>query len=222
MNTLPKKITQTCSALTLASWLNVAVATDYDDAILAFESHDYETALELSLPLAQQQDVEAMTLVGRIYDEGFNQSHKALSWYNKAAELGNAQAQLELAELYEAGDGVPKDIEQAIKWYEKAAAQDHDEAQLALALHYLEDLEDVAEAFILLEKSAQQGNAIAQYRLGLLYLDDAHVKADKLKAWAYFAMSANKVPEAAQARDILELEMSPAEIKQAMVQANIK
>lgn len=218
MNSLPQKLIRFSFTLNLMIWLNTAHAAAYDDAVLAFENRDYDSALELVLPLAQQQDVDAMALVGRIYDEGFNQPNKALSWFKKSAELGNAQAQVELAELYEAGDGVTKDIEQAIKWYEKAAAQDHDEAQLALALHYLEDLEDVPEALTLLEKSAQQGNAIAQYRLGLLYLGEADIKADKSKAWYYFAMAANKVPEAAQARDVLELEMTAAELKQAMTQ----
>ncbi|HRH90440.1 MAG TPA: tetratricopeptide repeat protein [Agitococcus sp.] len=216
MNSLTKTLAKSSLIFTFLSTLTIAAT--YDEAILAFENREYDTALELSLPLAQKQDVDAMTLVGRIYDEGFNQSEKALPWYKKAAELGNAQAQLELAELYEAGDGVKKNKELAIYWYEKAADQDHDEAQLALALHYLEDLEEVPEAIVLLEKSAQQGNAIAQYRLGLLYLGDSTIKTDKSKAWYYFAMAANKVPEAAQARDVLELEMTPAELKQAMVQ----
>jgi len=219
MNSLAKKIVQLSSALSFMAWLNSAYASVYDDAVLAFENRDYDTALELVLPLAQQQDVDAMTLLGRIYDEGFNQPSQALSWFKKSAELGNAQAQVELAELYEAGDGVKKDIEQAIQWYEKAAAQDHDEAQLALGLHYLEDLEDVSEALNLLEKSAKQGNATAQYRLGLLYLGETSIKADKTKAWYYFAMAANKVPEAAQARDVLELDMSASELKKAMAQS---
>ena len=216
MNSLSKTIAK--SSLIFSFLSAITFASSYDDAIQAFENREYDTALAISLPLAQKQDIEAMTLVGRIYDEGFNQSHKALPWFKKAAELGDAQAQLELAELYEAGDGVKKDKELAIYWYEKAAAQEHDEAQLALALHYLEDLEDVSEAMILLEKSAQQGNATSQYRLGLLYLGESTIKADKTKAWYYFAMAANKIPEAAQARDVLELEMTPAELKQAMAQ----
>ena len=215
MNIVPKKMLRLSSALLLSSGLSVASAAPYDDAVLAFENRDYDTALSLSLPLARGQDVAAMTLVGRVYDGGFNQPQKALTWFKKAAELGDAQAQLELAELYEAGDGVKKDLEQAIKWYEKAAAQDHDEAQLALALHYLEDLEEPTEALPLLEKSAKQGNATAQYRLGLLYLGEADIKADKLKAWLYFSLAASDVPEAAQARDVLELEMSSSELQQA-------
>jgi TPR repeat protein len=129
--------------------------------------------------------------------------------------LGNPQAQVELAELYDAGEGVTQDTEQAVKWYEKAAEQGHEEAQLALALHYLEDLEDNATAIEYFDKAAEQGNATAQYRLGLIYLGDAGVPTNKLKAWVYFSLAADKVTEAAQARDVLELEMSNVQLKQA-------
>lgn len=190
-------------------------AANYDDAMLAFENQDYATALNIVLPLAQQNDVDAMTLLGRVYDEGFNKAKEAFSWFKKAAELGNAQAQVELAELYDAGEGVSQDTEQAFIWYEKAAEQGHEEAQLALGLHYLEDLEDNATAIEYFEKAAEQGNATAQYRLGLLYLGDAGVPTNNLKAWVYFSLAAEKVTEAAQARDVLELEMSNVQLKQA-------
>ena len=218
MNTLPK-LSRVAALLLLSGWLSVThAASAYDDAVLAFENRDYAVALDLSLPLALKSDVEAMTLLGRVYDEGFNKPHDAFPWFKKAAELGNAQAQVELAELYDAGDGVAKDTEKAIDWYEKAAAQGHDEAQLALGLHYSEDLDDNKTAIDYFQKAAGQGNATAQYRLGLLYLGDAGVVADKTKAWLYFSLAANRVPEAAQARDVLELEMSNVQMKQATLQ----
>ena len=204
------------SVLLLSSIVSTTHAgTGYDDAFLAFENQDYATALTLTLPLAQQNDVEAMTLLGRVYDEGFNQPKEAFSWFKKAAELGNAQAQVELAELFDAGEGVSQDTEQAVSWYERAAQQGHEEAQLALALHYLEDLEDIATAIEYFQQAAEQGNPIALYRLGLLYLGDAGVPNDNLKAWVYFSLAADKVTEAAQARDVLELEMSNVQLKQA-------
>lgn len=205
------------SVLLLSSvfFTSARAGANYDDAMLAFENQDYATALNIVLPLAQNNDVEAMTLLGRVYDEGFNKAKEAFAWFKKAAELGNAQAQVELAELYDAGEGVTQDTEQAVKWYEKAAEQGHEEAQLALGLHYLEDLEDNATAIEYFEKAAAQGNATAQYRLGLLYLGDAGVPTNNLKAWVYFSLAADKVTEAAQARDVLELEMSNVQLKQA-------
>lgn len=205
------------SVLLLSSVLigSAQAGANYDDAMLAFENRDYAIALNSVLPLAQKYDIDAMTLLGRIYDEGFNQAKEAFSWFKKAAELGNAQAQVELAELYDAGEGVPQNTEQAVFWYEKAAKQGHEEAQLALGLHYLEDLEDNATAIEYFENAAEQGNATAQYRLGLLYLGDAGVPTNNLKAWVYFSLAADKVTEAALARDVLELEMSNVQLKQA-------
>lgn len=218
MNTL-LKLSRLAVPLLLSGMFSVAHATSaYDDAVLAFENRDYAVALDLSLPLALKNDIEGMTLLGRIYDEGFNKPQEAFPWFKKAAELGNAQAQVELAELYDAGDGVVKDTEKAIEWYEKAASQGHDEAQLALGLHYSEDLDDNKTAIEYFQKAAGQGNATAQYRLGLLYLGDTGVTADKTKAWLYFSLAANRVPEAAQARDVLELEMSNVQLKQATLQ----
>lgn len=218
MNILPN-LSRFAAVFALSGVLAVAhAASAYDDAVLAFESRDYALALDLSLPLAQKNDVDAMTLLGRVYDEGFNKPQDAFPWFKKAAEQGNAQAQVELAELYDAGEGVAQDTEKAIAWYEKAAAQGHDEAQLALGLHYSEDMDDNVTAIDYFKKAAQQGNATAQYRLGMLYLGDNGVEADKLKAWLYFTLAANKVPEAAQARDVLELEMSNIQLKQATLQ----
>lgn len=48
--------------------------------------------------------------------------------YSKAAELGSAEAMVELAHLYETGSGVAQDMEKAKEYYRQAAAQGNDEA----------------------------------------------------------------------------------------------
>lgn len=45
----------------------------------------------------------------------------ALYWYRMAAEVGDVDAQIRLAQIYECGIVVQKDIEQAIFWYKMAA-----------------------------------------------------------------------------------------------------
>jgi hypothetical protein len=42
---------------------------------------------------------------------------QAADWYQKAAEQGNANAQLSLGASYNAGAGVPQDSVQAYKWF---------------------------------------------------------------------------------------------------------
>ena len=44
---------------------------------------------------------------------------EAVEWYRKAAELGNASAQLHLGLMYAAGKGVPKDDAEAVRWLRK-------------------------------------------------------------------------------------------------------
>ena len=51
---------------------------------------------------------------------------QAALWYRKAAEQGNADAQLSLGYLYDDGQGVPQDYAEAYFWYYLAAAGEQD------------------------------------------------------------------------------------------------
>jgi TPR repeat protein len=42
-------------------------------------------------------------------------------WFQKAADKGLARAQLSLGQLYDSGQGVPRDPIEAYKWYRLAA-----------------------------------------------------------------------------------------------------
>ncbi len=54
-------------------------------------------------------------------------------YQQKMANLGNAEAQFKLAEMYEQGSGVAADRAQARHWYQQAAAQGYPPAQQRLA-----------------------------------------------------------------------------------------
>ena len=69
---------------------------------------------------------------------------QAVSWYRKAVEQGNAQAQFNLGNSYADGEGVAKDQVQAVSWYRKAAEQGLASAQYNLGLCYA-DGEGVAK-----------------------------------------------------------------------------
>jgi TPR repeat protein len=55
----------------------------------------------------------------------------AVALYEKAAALGHAGAQYQLALAYKVGDGVPKDAKLAAELLVKAAAQRHNDAKCA-------------------------------------------------------------------------------------------
>jgi len=188
------------------------VVAGFNEGVAAFEDEHYEQALSELLPLAQAGDVAAMSYVGQVYDEGMDDIGHALPWYQRAAAHNEPQAEARLGELYDEGKGVPQDTQQALDWYERAAAQGNDEAQAALGDHYLNDLNDSVNAAYYYGLAAAQGNSDAQYALGLMLLGEPGVPADIPKAWMYFTLAASDNDDAAQARDVLELRMKPAEL----------
>jgi len=54
----------------------------------------------------------------------------------KAAEIGDAGAQMKLGVAYEKGQGVPQDNEKAAEWYRRAACQGNVDAQVKLSEAY--------------------------------------------------------------------------------------
>jgi uncharacterized protein len=67
----------------------------------------------------------------------------------RAADQGDATAQLNLGWMHREGEGVPQDYEQALKWLRKAADQGNARAQAALGVMYLKGqgvLQDFAQA----------------------------------------------------------------------------
>jgi TPR repeat protein len=197
-------------------FMPLPVLAGFNEGVLAFESEDYPAALKEFMPLAKTGQPAAMTYVGRIFEEQDKLAEAAV-WYQKAAQKGFADAQTQLAQLYESGEGVPKDEARAMELYAKAAAQGDDEAQLALGEHAEDDLNDNKTAQQWYEKAAAQDNPDAQYRLGLLLISDEEgVVRDVPHAWMYLSLAAeHDNDDALQARDVLELEMEPVEVRGA-------
>ena len=85
---------------------------------------------------------------------------EALRWYRKAAEQGNAYAQMDLGSMYLDGRGVGQDPAEADRWFKRA-------------LDWLQD-------------AAERGEAIAQWRLAVMYANALGVEWDDGKAvdWA--------------------------------------
>jgi len=61
----------------------------------------------------------------------------APKWYQKAAEQGNADAQLMLGVMYRNGRGVLQSEAKAAQWFQKAAEQGNADAQLMLGVMHL-------------------------------------------------------------------------------------
>jgi len=111
----------------------------------------------------------------------------------KAAEAGNAQAQLRLAMMYDQGDGVSRSSKTAFDWYSKAAAQGDPESLDQIGMFY-EGGEFVNENWDLAAKlyqaSAQQGWLQGQFSFGRAYQFGIGVPQDRQQAIAWYQKAA--------------------------------
>jgi len=128
-------------ALLFAAATAAANADDaFRTAMTVYLRGDYPRALELldALP----NDPRAMTVAGTMHEEGKGTAMdltRAHDLYARAAQLGYAKAQTNLANLlYRGFDEVPPDPGGAFRWYSIAAAQCDPKAQHNLAVMHFE------------------------------------------------------------------------------------
>ena len=108
---------------------------------------------------------------------------KAVFWYQKAAEQGNADAMLQLALCYRKGHGVDGDQEECVKWLKKSAEKGVAKAQYYLASYYEEGegglSKDSVAAYQWYTKAAQQGDIYSMVSLGESYLTFKQIEGAK-------------------------------------------
>ena len=90
---------------------------------------------------------------------------------NKAAWLGNAEAQALLGSSYQFGEGVPKDEAEALKWYRRAAEQGNALGQAFLGAMYGNGTgvpKDYAEAYKWMLLGSAQGSEASKKHIATL------------------------------------------------------
>jgi len=137
----------------------------------------------------------------------------------KSAEEGDASAQNRLGLLYDEGVGVPQDYRQAKEWFEKAAKQGHVGAQANLGTLYLQGAgapQSAQMAVFWFSRAAEQGDVLAFAKLGWMYAQGRGVLQDFIQAYMWYNLSAAQGEQrAAEARDALAKQMTPAQIAEA-------
>ncbi len=115
---------------------------------------------------------------------------RAVSYYEKAAKAGLADAQYAMAEVCLQGvAGRPADRAAARRWLALAAAQNHDTAQIALGTMLVEGgggPGEEKEGFSWLMRAARAGNPAAQNRVAKLYRAGIGVEPDRVEAAAWY------------------------------------
>lgn len=107
-----------CGAITSSQ---PASADAFGDGVAAFIAGDYETALKIARPIAEQGDARAQDFLGEMYEDGNGVAQdyrEALKWYRLSAHQGNSWAQVDLGKLYSNGLGAPQDIVRAYMWFD--------------------------------------------------------------------------------------------------------
>lgn len=152
----------------------------------AYLAEDYEAAMSIWSPLADQGDADAQNMVGFMYrwGQGVEQDfEKARRWYRSAAGQGHARAQNNLGLLYRYGLGVPKDYAAAFRWFLRAA---------------------------------EQGNAAGQNHLGLMFYKGEGVTQNYVQAYKWALLAADQgMDPAIQALSMLKRVMTPTQIQEA-------
>ena len=181
-----KRILQ-ISVWILGLWLtNSASSIELDEGLKAYNAGDYETALRVFKPLAEQGIARAQFILGLMADSGegiVKDQRQAAKWYQLAAEQGSSDGQYNLGYMYENGKGVRQDYEEAAKWYQLAA---------------------------------EQGSVYSQVSLGYLYSFGEGVRKDKVYALMWFNLATFQgYKEAAEAKKTISNIMTPSQIEKA-------
>jgi len=149
-----------------------------------------------------------MNSVGDCYEIGSGVGRNytmAMTWYQSAAENGDAMGHYNVAALYEAGKGVDRDYAEALVWYRKAAGMGDAASMRSIARIYREGLGvkiDMVEAYA--------WHRIAERRFKPQEAPEAALNLEEA-ARAEAMLSSSQLELAAARIEQLEVLTSPAE-----------
>lgn len=186
------------AAFSFAVAASLASAQDYEAGKQAYLAKNYDRALEILKPLAEQGDSDAQVTLGLMYEYGHGVERnpdKAIEWYTRAAEQGLPVVQHDLGVKYFQGTGVPQNYQEAAKWWEQAANAGLADSQFNLGLMYYRGLgikKNYAQALDLFTRAAEQNHVNAQYSLAVMYAFGQGVDKNYEKALKLFQAAADK------------------------------
>ncbi|MDV7143104.1 caspase family protein [Tropicimonas sp. TH_r6] len=144
-----------------------------ENLVAAWSSLPAEKEPEL-IALAETGDTRSMVALAarRMNPGGDFRPADAVSWYERAAQAGDPQAQFQLAKIYEDGLLVPADPARAKALFEASAAQDYADALNDVGfLHFHGQLgfsKDAQLALDFFRRAADQRHAKAQHNFAVL------------------------------------------------------
>ncbi len=144
--------------------------------------------------------INALYNLGLFYDADDDKT-KVFEYMKRAADLGDADAQIRIGYMYEKGIGVEQNYEKAVENYKKGAEQGSDYGFFNLGVLSLEGhglKQSYENGIIYMSQSALMGHDLGFWGLGELYRDGEGVKKDNNMAADFFHKAAEMGNEEAQ------------------------
>lgn len=155
------------------------------------------TSLSVLRTRAEFGDSDAMLQLGyelnKIED---SDPEEILYWMEKAADLGNAQALFEIADIYRANG----DVQGAFDCLLQSAQNGYTKAKHNLAVCYLAGsgtTQDNHQAFYWMEQASKEGHAGARRKMGLFYMEGIGISMDRAKGLSLLREAASMGDEEA-------------------------
>ena len=139
------------------------------------QSGNEKKALEYCTKSANLGEVNAQVLLGTFYTDGElveRNEEQAKTWFLRAAEAGNSEAQFQLSLLI-------SNKEEAEIWLERAAGQGHSTALYELAMKRLSEQGNLNEAVRLLTYSCEEGNPVAMFEMFKIFSQGIHIEPNE-------------------------------------------
>ena len=200
---------QVANFVVAAEWYRKAADQGYADAQYQLaELYNYgnlgddqrSNCIPWYLKAAAQGNVDAQAKVGELPKYYPNsellKSVNTTDALQQSAEKGNLDAQLQLAEEYQTGNGVPKDAAKAFQWMEKAANNPTPSSRVGDAIYQLalmyekgegvsQDISKARELFLQAAEGYRQSEAT--FRVGQMYEKGDGVPQNDRKAAEFYA-----------------------------------
>lgn len=174
------------------------------DAYTVYKMGQYDLAFERYLVLAKNGSRQGMLNLANMYaqGQGVPQSHeKAVAWYRKSAEAGDAISMEELGKAYAEGRGVSPDPELSRHWYLKSAEKNNAEAQWIVGKQLYEQGDRLAGLAWIRTAAYENGQPGAQQFLAKLDGDNARQPLVDVRQREAVLATLTAIDEAIQARN---------------------
>lgn len=118
---------------------------------------------------------------------------EALTWFRKAAELGNAESMTHLGLMYSNGQGVNTDYAEAMKRFKMAADNGDTQGMVQIGHLHMDGkavAADYSEGIAWYTKAAEKGDPVAMFYLGETYAKGKGVIRDREAGFSWFLKAA--------------------------------